>query len=88
MSDDRRYQSRLLILRPHPWAYHPSIHTEAADAAAGQTARPSMQRQPRTGEAAGPEAPPRGWREYVATRFAALERQVQRLGHTSRDWIL
>jgi hypothetical protein len=81
MSPERRPMSKLLILRPHPWAYHPAVvaddreqdHSLAVRRAASQ-------------DAPG-EAHDGNWRTYVADRVAALERQIERLGHIRRDWL-
>jgi hypothetical protein len=81
--EERRQLSRLLILRPHPWAYHPVGPAERA--AAGE---PLVRIRGSVLNVVGDEPPPAGgWREYVASRFAALERQIQRLGHKPRDWL-
>jgi hypothetical protein len=84
--EERRQLSRLLILRPHPWAYHPIGRAERAERAGA--AQPRSRIRGSVLSVVGDEPPPvGGWREYVSSRLAALERQILRLGHTSRDWL-
>ncbi|CAN5826060.1 hypothetical protein BH23GEM9_BH23GEM9_35920 [soil metagenome] len=86
--DDGRRQSRLLMLRPHPWARHLTppesqipAHRSRRDAARNDAG--DANDAPFAGRATKTSS---HWLLFLAGRLSAIEERVQRLGAAFPGW--
>jgi hypothetical protein len=88
--EENRKQSRILMLRPHPWAHHPVFPADALDdGQPGSTRATAASRSTRgdgyQGHTGHTRARVSAWGRYLADQLAALERHVQRFA-TRPPW--